>query len=216
MLIAPAGGSRSSSSSCSRFRLGERLTDDVHYSADSLLHPPRRRCPVATGHREDAASSNDARPDSESRIHLGQSYAGEECDHHRKARRNRDDSERAASVDANGHGRPILRGPCRDAHRFELASVMPGHAHRTGMSYILATGLTRADTNGRQKLSGCALVERNRKASVVVGPQRSTDQSFEGRFGGLNGQHPHRPLDESGIKTGLGRSRLHLAQRQPT
>ena len=83
------------------------------------------------------------------------------------------------------------------------------------MSGIPAAGLARADTNGRQKPSGPVLVELDGKASLVVVSQRSTDQPFERGCSGRGGQQPRRPLDEGGVETDLGRSRLHLGQRQP-
>src|SRR5687767_7330453 len=46
-------------------RLTKRLSDGVHDDADSLSHPPRRRCPVATRDCEDAAYSGDASREAE-------------------------------------------------------------------------------------------------------------------------------------------------------
>jgi hypothetical protein len=83
------------------------------------------------------------------------------------------------------------------------------------MSDIPAAGQARADANGRQKQSGPVLVEPDGKASLEVVSRRSTDQAFERGFGGRGSEHPRRSIDEGGVETDLGRSRLHFGQRQP-
>jgi hypothetical protein len=68
---------------------------------------------------------------------------------------------------------------------------------------VIAAGLARADTNGRQKPSGPVLVELDGKASLVIVSQRSTGQPFERGRSGLGGQQPRRPLGEGGVQTDL-------------